>query len=160
MGGAGGRTDNLLMIQKRLIPFFRRPLLKTEPLAARINGDRRVGVYLGTPSRGLLRQELARRFHVVIPREIHQADSRLRPARLLTLINGSPLSHWMALGTPCCRNSLSNSLRTSSTVVASTNFTQSTYRLKASRTVSGSHRAPSRARHQPLKSTVHTSLHA
>ena len=83
-----------------------------------------------------------------------------RPPSARVEAKGCPLSDWIAAGSPYLENNASNELRTVSVVVSGTARSSKTKRLKASRTVSGSQRAPSPVRHQPLKSTVHRSFGA
>jgi len=95
-----------------------------------------------------------------MPRAVHQADSWLRPAGALVQAKGEPLSTRMTAGKPQLSNRRSKAGLTTSALVEPSICKQSTYRLNASRTVRGSKRLRSLVRHQPLKSTVHTSLGA
>src|SRR4029078_5299895 len=95
-----------------------------------------------------------------MPTDVHQADSWLSPAGADVHANGAPLSTRLTRGSPQLSNSLSNAGLTTSARVEPRSSRHRTQGLKASRTVSGSNRLPSRVRHQPLKSTVHTSLGA
>src|SRR5262245_58681707 len=93
-----------------------------------------------------------------MPRETNQADKSVRPPRARVQMNGAPLSHCIASGRPCAQNRCSSTRRTSLVRVLVTRLTARTFRLKASRTVSGSHFSPLSARHHPLKSIVHRSF--
>jgi hypothetical protein len=77
----------------------------------------------------------------------------------LPLAKGAPLSLRMTRGRPYSSNRRSNSVRTRAVAVVGIARAPMMYRLKASRTVNGSQRWPTVC-HQPLKSTVHTSLGA
>src|ERR1035438_1680462 len=70
-----------------------------------------------------------------------------------------PLSLRMTRGRPYSSNSRSNSERTHSVVLQDSARALSKKRLNSSRTVNGSQRCPP-VNHQPLKSTVQTSLGA
>ena len=95
-----------------------------------------------------------------IPSDTHQADRVVIPSRARVDANGGPLSTCMVFGSPYLSKTRSNSALTTTAPVLSINCAHSTYRVAASRTVSGSQRAPSFEFHHPLKSTVHQSFGA
>ncbi len=95
-----------------------------------------------------------------IPRATHQTDSRLKPKSAWVCAKGAPLSLRMAWGRPYCSNKRSKHNRMLSVRASGNRRNSNRYRLYSSRTVNGSHRCRAGSYHQPLKSTVHTSLGA
>ena len=95
-----------------------------------------------------------------MPSDAHQAESHVNPPLALVHPNGVPLSLWIVRGSPYFSKRRINTACTGSPLVECNHSTANTNRECASRTVNGSHRAPSAVRHHPLKSTVHRSLGA
>lgn len=93
-----------------------------------------------------------------IPSDTHQADSDVIPSLARGDANGGPLSTCIANGSPFVSNNLTNTRLTLSLFVSVINSAHNTKWLFASRTVNGSHFAPSFVLHHPLKSTVHRSF--
>ena len=92
-----------------------------------------------------------------MPNATHQTDSRLSPNSPCTLAKGEPLSLRIAWGNPCRSKSRSKLCRTVSVraLLQRTQFQDITAILVAHRQRFA---PPSQLLHQPLKSTVHTSL--